>query len=64
MKLTYNGFTGSVQYDKENKTFFGKVINSPKKDFSIDETYYGKEITELTINFQNLIDFYDSRNNK
>lgn len=52
-RLQYKGFTGSVEYSKDDDCLFGKVIN-------IDGliSYEGRTLTELRYDFEQSIEFY------
>jgi len=53
MKLKYKGFTGTVEYSKEDKCFFGIIENISSKI-----SYEGQEIQELTNDFHNAVNEY------
>lgn len=52
--LQYKGFTGSVEYSKEDNCLFGKVLNIDKGLIS----YEGRTLTELRYDFEQSIEFY------
>lgn len=47
-KLIYKNFKGTIEYSKEDRIFFGKVINVKDLIF-----YEEKDISELEKNFLN-----------
>lgn len=51
--LEYKGYTGSIEFSEEDNLFFGKVIGIRSL-----VSYEGKDINELTEDFQGAIDDY------
>lgn len=51
--LEYKGYTGSIEFSEEDNLFFGKVIGIRSL-----LSYEGKDIDELTEDFQGAIDDY------
>ena len=52
--LEYKGYYGSIEYNKDDKRFFGNVLGMTKGPI----TYEGKTMDELEIDFQNAIESY------
>lgn len=51
--LEYKGYTGSIEFFEEDNLFFGKVIGIRSL-----VSYEGKDINELTEDFQGAVDDY------
>lgn len=51
--LEYKGYTGSIEFSEEDNLFFGKVIGIRSL-----VSYEGKDINELTEDFQGAVDDY------
>lgn len=52
--IEYRGYTGTVEYSKEDNCLFGKVLGIPKSSLS----YEGEGVNELIEDFHNAIDDY------
>jgi len=52
--IEYKGYTGTVEYSKEDNCLFGKVLGIPKSALS----YEGEGVSELVDDFHNAIDDY------
>lgn len=52
--MEYKGFIGSVSFDSEADTFFGKVINLPKDGI----TFEGASVQELKKAFYESVEDY------
>ena len=52
--LKYKGYMGSIEYSKENKCFFGKVLGMKKALIS----YEGQTHDELRRDFEDGVDCY------
>jgi len=52
--IKYKGYTGTVEYSKEDNCLFGKVLGIPKSSI----TYEGVCVDDLISDFQNAIDDY------
>ncbi len=53
--LIYKGYKGSIEYSKEEKCYFGKVLGVSKKTCI---TYEGKTLPSLEKDFKNAINDY------
>ena len=53
-ELKYQGYSGTVEYSKEDGCLFGKVLGMKKSLI----TYEGRTLTELRKDFELSIDFY------
>lgn len=51
--LEYKGYTGSIEFSEEDNLFFGKVMGIRSL-----LSYEGKDIDELTEDFQGAVDDY------
>ena len=51
--ITYNGYTGTVEYSEKENTLFGKVLGINKV-----VTYSGTDVNTLRNNFQNAVNEY------
>ena len=51
--LEHKGYTGSIEFSEEDNLFFGKVIGIRSL-----VSYEGKDINELTEDFQGAVDDY------
>lgn len=56
-ELTYKKYKGSIEFSKEDKIYFGKVLN-----LNDLVSYEGKDITELEKDFEFAIEDYIKRN--
>jgi predicted HicB family RNase H-like nuclease len=52
--LSYKGYSGTIEYSKEDKYLFGKVLDMSNHVIS----YVGKNIEELKADFEAGVDFF------
>ncbi|MBI5921733.1 MAG: type II toxin-antitoxin system HicB family antitoxin [Betaproteobacteria bacterium] len=53
--MTYKGYTARVEFDARDSIFWGKVLGLPD---SINITFEGETVAQLTKDFHNAVDFY------
>ncbi|TRZ70138.1 MAG: type II toxin-antitoxin system HicB family antitoxin [Rhodocyclaceae bacterium] len=53
--MTYKGYTARIEFDARDNIFWGKVLGLPD---SINITFEGKTVVQLTQDFHKAIDFY------
>lgn len=52
--MNYKGYTGSVDYSKEDNCLYGKVLGMSKDNI----TYEGKDVNELRKDFEDAVNDY------
>lgn len=52
--MNYKGYTGSVDYSKEDNCLYGKVLGMSKDNI----TYEGKDVNELRKDFEGAVNDY------
>jgi len=53
--LTYKAYAARVEFDARDGVFWGKVLGLPD---SVNITFQGETVAELTQDFHNAMDFY------
>ena len=55
MELTYKGYTGQMEWDEEEKQFYGEIVNLQGKDVV---TFVGQTENEAEKSFHDSVDDY------
>lgn len=53
--MNYKGYTARIEFDARDNIFWGKVLGLPD---SINITFEGKTVAQLTKDFHNSVNFY------
>ena len=59
MQMIHKGYTGSVEYSKADKCYFGKVLGIPDL-----VSYEGKNLIELSKDFREAVEGYIELKNR